>query len=195
MFIRVTDLDQILWYNKIESMTTESLVSRLMRTEPPNEKMFIGTAFHAVLETCAGDIESVSCGEYNFTVTCDASIEMPQIKEIRASKEYYVDGEIIRLSGKCDGATGNKITDHKLTFRPNPETYFDSYQWRAYLDIFNADSFEYMIYSANQKDKEIEIYDVSKLSMYRYPGMVDDLIIGIRNFVEFVKENAPEYGR
>jgi hypothetical protein len=176
-------------------MTAEALVSRLMRTEPPNEKMFIGTAFHTLLENCVENIDDEKCGEYNFKVTCDADIEMPQIKEIRASKEYFVDGQKTKLTGKCDGITGNQVTDYKLTFNPKPENYFDSYQWRSYLDIFDADVFTYCIFSAKQKDKEIEIYDASTLTMYRYPNMVDDLITGIRNFVEFVKHNAPDYGK
>lgn len=195
MRIHVTDLDQLGWYHKLETMTADQLVARLMRTEPPNEKMFLGSTFHSLLESCPDKIDSVSENGYNFTITCDAEIKAPQIKEVRAHKEYDVDGRKVFLSGKCDGITGNKVIDHKLSFRPNPEYYFESYQWRAYLDIFSADIFQYILYSAKQKDNDIEIYDISVMDMYRYPGMKDDVITGIRNFLDFVDHNCPEYGR
>ena len=194
MKIRVTDLDAILWYHKIEEMTAEQLVARLMRTEPPNEKMFIGTSFHSLLESCPYKIDSALENGYKFTITCDAEIKAPQIQEIRAQKEYDIDGRRVVLSGKCDGITGNKVVDHKLSFRPNPEYYFESYQWRAYLDIFNADVFQYILYSAKQNGSDIEIYDISVMDMYRYPGMKEDVIMGVRNFLDFVDHNCPEYG-
>jgi hypothetical protein len=165
-----------------------------MRTEPPNEKMLLGTAFHDILENAENKVDLVHTEKYIFDVTCNAAIFKPQIQEIRASKNYMVDGRDITLSGKCDGITGNKVIDHKLTFRPNPESFFDSYQWRTYLDIFNADIFRYILYAAKQKDNRIEIYDISPITMYRYPGMVGDIEKGIRNFLTFVDEHCPRYG-
>ena len=195
MRISTTDLDQLFWYHKLEAMTSGQLVARLMRTEPANEKMLIGTAFHSVLEACPENLDHTFQDGYEFTISCDVEIKAPQIKEIRAHKEYNVDGRKIILSGKCDGITGNVVADHKLSFRPNPEYYFESYQWRAYLDIFNADIFKYILYSAKQKDNDIEIYDISVMDMYRYPGMADDVVAGIRNFLDFIDYNCPEYGR
>lgn len=192
MKFHVTDLDQMIWYRKIESMTKEDLVGRLLRTEPANDQMKMGTAWHDILENPPSDsLSEAESGGFTFKVECDGEIILPQIREIRAEKTYTIGNDKVTLAGKCDGITGNKVTDHKLTFRPNPETYFDSYQWRAYLDIFNADVFEYIIYHGAKKKPGVVIKDVSTLTMYRYPGMVKDLESGIRELVQFAKEYLP----
>lgn len=193
MDLHVTDLDGYLWYQKIEKMTAEELRDRILRKSPPNDRMMMGTAWHSILENPPSyDIKEVEKDGYTFTVDCDATILMPQIVEIRAHKTYHIGGYDVTLTGKVDGITGNMINDHKLTFRHDVENYFDSYQWRAYLDIFNADYFTYYIYAAKEKDKHVTITDISSFTVYRYPGMVVDLENGINNMVQFIKTQIPE---
>lgn len=174
-------------------MTTEELVSRLRREEPPNQAMAMGTAWHSILENPPEDeLLAVERDGFTFLVECDAEITLPQIREIRAEKSYVVDGLTVTLTGGCDGITGNLVTDHKLTARPDPEKYLDSYQWRAYLDIFGADVFEYILYQASEKDGRVIIRDVSPFRFYRYPNMASDLVAGIRDFVAFARDHLPE---
>lgn len=195
MRVHVTDLDQLLWFRRIEDMTTEELISRLRRESPPNRAMAMGTAWHAILEQPPADeLVVVERDGFTFLIECDAEITLPQIREIRAEKTYVVDGVTVTLTGGCDGITGNVVTDHKLTARPDPEKYLDSYQWRAYLDIYGADVFEYILYQAlDQEAKgQVIIKDVVPFRFYRYPEMVSDLISGIRDFVEFARAHLPE---
>ena len=197
MRVHVTDLDQLLWFRRIEAMTTEELVSRLRREEPPNRAMAMGTAWHSVLENPPADeLLAVERDGFTFLVECDAEITLPQIREIRAEKTYLIDGLTVTLTGGCDGITGNVVTDHKLTARPDPEKYLDSYQWRAYLEIYSADVFEYILYHAldrgEEKGNQVIIKDVSPFRFYRYPGMENDLLAGIREFVEFARVHLPE---
>lgn len=173
-------------------MTQAELAARLRREAPANDKMLTGTAFHKLLEDPPDEITTAEVNGIKFRIDCDAEIVLPQIREIRASKIYEVGGVVVTLSGGCDGITGNKVSDHKLTFRPEPENYFESFQWRAYLDIFNADVFEYHMYHAKDDDGVIVIKDVSTLRLYRYPGMEVDLILGIADLVGFARENLPE---
>jgi len=190
--LHCTDLDGWSWFNKLDSMTTEEMVGRLLRTEPPRPEMEAGTAWHSVLEDPPDEISTVERNGFTFDVTCGGIIVLPQVREVRAKKVYMVDGVEVTLTGKVDGIDGNKIEDHKLTFRPNPETYMDAYQWRAYLDIFNADVFEYLIYSAKMDGNTITVYDFSPMKVYRYPEMVDDLMTGMRELVGFVKQCVPQ---
>lgn len=193
MIIRCTDLDQLIWFRRMEDMTTAELIQRLKHESPPNEKMLAGTAFHAILENPPGDtLDEVEMNGIKFRFDCDATIHLPQVREIRANKNYQVDGRTITLSGGTDGIDGNTVYDHKLTFRPAPENYFDSFQWRAYLSIYGADKFVYYLYHGKEDDGVIRIVDVSELPMYRYPGMEEDLIGGIRDLVQFMESNAPE---
>lgn len=197
MKVHVTDLDQLLWFRRIESMTTDELVSRLRRESPPNRAMAMGTAWHNILENPPNDeLVAVECDGFNFLIECDAEITLPQVREIRAEKTYSVDGVDVTLTGGCDGITGNVVTDHKMTARPDPEKYFDSYQWRAYLDIYGADVFEYVLYHAldrgEDKGNQVIVRDVVPFRLYRYPEMHDDLMAGIREFVEFARVHLPE---
>lgn len=191
----VTDLDQYSWYLRLEDMTPEDLAKRLRHDSPPNDKMAMGTAWHSVLENPPDSIDKVDMDGYTFLVDCEKSIILPQVREIRANKTYHVDGFDVTLTGKVDGITGNTITDHKLSFRPDLENYFDSYQWRAYLDIFNADRFNYYVYHAKEPaegSKKITITDVSGMSLYRYPDMIKDLEKGISDLLFFVRMYMPE---
>lgn len=193
MQLHVTDLDGYLWYQKLESMTAEDLRDRVLRKSPPNDRMKMGTAWHAILENPPEEeIKEIEKDGYKFFIDCEAVIYMPQVVEVRANKTYHVAGHDVTLTGKVDGITGNMIYDHKLTFRPDVENYFDSYQWRAYLDIFNAEYFTYYIYSAKEKNNLVTITDISQFTVYRYPGMVADLENGISNMVQFIKTQIPE---
>lgn len=189
----VTDLDQLMWYRRIEDMTLDEICSRLRHESTPNRAMEMGTAWHSVLENPPSDeIEVVKQDGFVFMVETDAEIELPQVREIRTEKTYAVDGVLLTLSGRVDGITGNKITDHKLTARPDPEGYQNSYQWKAYLDMFEADQFEYILYHGTERDSVVTIRDISPFRMYRYPGMADDLLAGIRDYVGFVRRWLPE---
>lgn len=188
----VTDLDSIVWFHKIETMTVADVIERLLRTAEPNDKMRMGTAWHSILETPPDSIDKVERDGFTFKVDCEASILLPQVREIRAEKTYRIDDLDITLTGGCDGISAKKVSDHKLTFRPNPETYFESPQWRAYLDIYGADVFEYIIYSAKEQKGEVVIYDVSPMTMYRYPELEGDLERSIRGLVDFCKDHIPE---
>lgn len=190
--LHVTDLDSLVWYRRIEDMTKEEMIARLLRTSKPEGKMLIGTAWHKVMENPPDVIDSIEQDGFVFNVDCDATINIPQVREIRATKIYNVDGMQVRLTGGCDGITGNMVKDHKLSFNPNPESYFDSFQWRAYLDIYSADVFEYILYHAAGEGNEITIKDVYRFNMYRYPGMIEDLERGIYDLLQFIKSNVPQ---
>lgn len=192
LLLHVTDLDGFVWYYRLEDMSVDEMRARLLRQSEPNRQMLAGTAFHSVLENPPDALDVVERNGFKFRFDCDAEIVLPQSREIRSNKEYDIDGIIVTLTGKYDGASLPEITDHKLTFKPNPEIYLNAYQWKAYLSIFNADVFKYYIYSASDSGDEIVIKDVSTLKMYRYPEMEQDLTHGIRQLTNFIKEYVPE---
>lgn len=189
----VTQLDQLIWFRRLEDMTVDELAARLMGRPEPSRQMEAGTAWHSVLENPPSEpLSAITCNGFHFVIECDAEITLPQVREIRAARAYQVGGVEVRLSGGCDGISGNVVTDHKLTARPDPENYLNSYQWRAYLDIFGADVFEYILYAAKDDGDVIRIRDVAPFRFYRYPGMSDDLMRGIRDYVEFCRDYLPE---
>lgn len=192
--ISTTDLDQLTWFRRIEAMTVEELVGRLWHKSATNEKMRVGTAWHEIMEDPPNKIEKISRSGYHFHVKCDAEVILPEIREIKATKIYLLDDIEVTLVGKVDGITGSKITDNKVTFRaPSMENYMESFQWKAYLDIFAGNIFEYVIYQGSiLKNKRVNINHIQKLLLYKYPGMRKDLVAGIHDLLTFYKQHMPD---
>lgn len=190
----VTDLDQILWYHRIESMTTEELVSRLRRETPPKPHMLAGSAWHRVLEHHQGGVleGKVSEGNFTFDVRAEATVELPQVVELRGYEVFRVDGLDVVLAGRLDGLSGHSLIDYKLTSKLDPESYYDSSQWRAYLSIFGCRDFQYVLFKKYQKLFHVRIDEVFPFTLHRYVGMVDDLRRAIREYLEFCREYVPE---
>lgn len=190
--LAVTSLDQMIWFERLEDMTTQDLIDRFLHRSEPSFKMLAGIAWHKVLET-QRLVGAITMDGIDFSVDFDGEVEMPQIKELRGQKDYQIDDILVTLAGRCDGISGNRIIDHKTSFNPSIETHMESYQWRAYLDIFNAQSFTYYVYHAKQdRLGVIRIVDVNSYTFYRYPGMEKDIERGIRDVLEFMKEHIPQ---
>lgn len=112
-------------------------------TSESTEAMSRGTAFHSALEKAAeGNYSTVEGMGYTFAFTCDAEIVLPKTREIRQSKDY---GGIL-VSGQCDGIEGKRIIDHKTVSQFDAEYHLGGWQHRFYLDIFEADRFDWHIW-------------------------------------------------
>jgi len=192
MRVRVTALDQAAWYRATD-MTAEDLAARLRGEVEPSRAMLIGTAWHAVLENPPSlEFEEAESMGHRFRVECDVDLELPVVRELRAERTYEVDGVSVTLTGAVDGIAGTVITDHKLTNNIDPERYFGSHQWRAYLDIFGADAMDYRLFQAKDEGEVIRITDMQTVRMYRYPGMRGDLMAGVREYLDFIRQYMPE---
>jgi hypothetical protein len=191
--ISVTDLDQLLWFDRLESMTVEDLVSRLRRETKPEPHMLAGRAWHDLLEHHEGGelAGTIQHNDFTFTIDAEATIELPQVRELRGYSMIHLPGRDIILSGRLDGMTGNALQDYKLTARINPENYWASSQWRAYCHIFGCEALQYTLFQKNQRGFNVTINEVYPFTFYRYPGMLDDLTRSIRAFLDFVDEYMP----
>lgn len=156
--------------------------------------MLAGTAFHKAIETAEpGEHKGLSADGYTFAFNTDAEIDLPVIREIKLTRLYLVDDVEVTLVGKVDAIHGKRIDDHKLTATFDAEKYLDSYQWRIYLEIFEADEFRWNVFEA--KDEQPDYYvirNVHRLPASRYPGMGEDVEREVRRFVGFAREHLPE---
>jgi len=197
--IRVSpsDLDQIIWYNRIEAMTAEELTARLRRETPPEPHMLAGSAWHDFLENHpAGIVEN---GEYEwqgfrFQINLDdeVAIELPQAREAFGARAIVVDGEEVELRCKADGITGGIVNEYKLSKNGDVETRMESLQWKAYLYVFSAYAARYTVFKRWQRGFLVKIEEVSETMLYRYPTMMDDLRAGIREYVAFCRQHCPD---
>jgi hypothetical protein len=162
-----------------------------------------GAAFHKALEMAVeGEHSTAQALGYTFAFTCNAEISLPRTREIRRSKDY---GGII-VSGQCDGLEGRRIIDHKTVSGGfDAEYHLDGFQHKFYLDIFDADRFDWHVWEVGEiksltaKAVDIteydhfdgpakgafEVYAHHPLTQYRYPGMSEDcrlLAVEFRDF-------------
>lgn len=167
--------------------TIDDLVRRIT-VDPPTDAMLAGTAFHKALELAAfGEHENLSANGYTFAFP-DAEIEMPEIRELRVSKDYGA----LKVSGKADCVLGRVIIDHKSTSRFDPERYLDGYSWRYYLDLFGADEFRWNVFVIRETGhRTYSVAAPQVLNCYRYPEMGKDCADLAGEYLEFATAHLP----
>lgn len=186
MLARVSSLEAFRRYLITEDVTAEDLV-QWITTDNPTPAMRAGTAFHKAMETAEdGEHETLEADGYTFLLP-DAEIALPAIRELRASKQY---GDLT-VTGCVDLLDGLRVEDHKSTSRFDAERYLAGYQWRLYLDIFEADTFRWNVWPI--REVEPMVFQVSPpelLEAQRYPGMEADCARLANDYLEFARWHA-----
>lgn len=195
MRVSVSNLDQFRRYRSDEDYPLHVLLRQLRREEPPTLAMQAGTALHGILET-AGDAElgAVVRDGFSFMFDLDAEIVLAPFREIAGTRSYMVDGAPVTLSARVDGFHGTAIEDHKFTTHFDGERYGESFQWRAYLSIFNAERFTYNAFVGKVGEEPdeagivpVDVVDFHRITFYRYPELEEDLLRELALYVEFAK--------
>ena len=170
-----------------EEPSLEDLV-RQITTDEPSEKMLAGTAFHKALELAqVGEFETLEADGYRFTLA-DGELSLPSIREIRASRRY---GELV-VTGKADCVLGRTVIDHKTTGKIDFDRYLEGYQWRFYLELFEADEFVWNLFQireVGEKTYRVEAPQVLKVN--RYPEIAADCEALAAEYLEFAREHLP----
>lgn len=188
---RVSELDTFRHWEEDEDTDAAWLVDRLT-TFTPSIEMQKGTAFHAALEkACEGELDRIDSMGFTFLFDGTFEIALPKIREVRSSKIYNG----LQVTGQVDGICGKLVIDHKTSSYFDAEKYFHGYQWRYYLDIFNADCFKWFIWEMREDACDPQIYTVHSLHVleqFRYPEMERDCAELAGRFKAFVAQYMPE---
>lgn len=191
-----SDIDALRYFMNDDEADLADLLARLRRELPPTDSMLAGTALHTALENCAtGDHSELTAEGYTFELRCDGELDLPEIRELKAERDYEIDGCRITLVGKVDGVHGRRVDDHKFTSRYDAERFMASMQWRVYLEIFGADEFRWNVFEGRvspDDPKRYTIYALHRLHMHRYPNMGDDVERSLETFLEFARVHLPE---
>ena len=192
--VSATDIDALRWFRDDEEADLAALLDQLRRKLPPTESMLAGTALHKALEMAPdGEFKGLAADGYTFSFETDAELDVPAIREMKAERDYLADNCLVTLVGKVDGIHGRRIDDHKFTSRYDAERYLDSYQWRIYLSIFDADEFRWNVFEGRESaPKNYIIHNIHSLRMHRYPGMEADIMRELEQFVAFARGYLPE---
>lgn len=194
--ISASDIDALRYFMADDEAEIAPLLAQLRHQTEQTEPMRVGTALHAALETCEpGDHGELSANGYTFVFATDGEVDLPDIREAKATREYVINGCVVTLVGKVDAIHGRRVDDHKFTARYDAERFMASMQWRVYLDVFDADEFRWNVFegrSALDDPHRYVIWAIHQLTIHRYPGMRSDVERALRQFVEFAREHLPE---
>ncbi len=180
---------------KVDDVT--ALLARLRGQSPETEAMAAGTAFHKVLELAAEEqeFETAEANGHGFVFPGDVEITLPAIRELRHSKTYGTSHGDITITGQVDALDGRRIEDHKTTANFNPDRYLSGYQWRLYLDIFDADVFRWNVFVISSRKKLPRAWSVREIHQFeqcRYPTLEADCASLAYGLLLFSKSFMPE---
>ena len=202
--VSVTDLDAYRYFRENENVELGDFLAQMRRETDPTEAMRAGTAFHKALELANdGEYAALEADGHHFAIAEDIELFLPAIREMKATKEYSFGDIIVTLVGKVDAICGRTVYDHKFTKRFDPDRFLSGYQWRAYLDIFEADRFEWNVFEGRARSSRdpgepmngVNEYFVTRfhpLAADRYPGLRKDLQQEIADFVDMATNHLPE---
>lgn len=190
MLARVSHLEAFRQWRQREDQSLDDLI-RWLTVDDPTPAMLAGTAFHAALETAPdGDHPTLHANGHTFQMPDDSALVLPKIRELREFKQYGP----LTVTGCVDCLFGKRIDDHKTTSRFDPERYLDGYQWRLYLDIFDADIFRWNVFELSEvRPLVFDVAEPQTLTQYRYPGMADDCARLAAEFYEFARVYLPGF--
>lgn len=196
MRFRVSEVESFRQWREDDDAELETLLARLRGETPPSPAMLAGTAFHKCLEMSPTGltVTELVADDYRFTFAGDFAVELPAIREVRASKTWLVDGEPVTISGQLDAIHGRRVEDHKTTGRFDPERYLTGYQWRLYLLIFGADLFRWNVFEITETDEpgHWQVFAQHRLEQCRYPEMERDCERLVTDLARFAKTHLPE---
>jgi hypothetical protein len=165
----------------------DSLIADLTRKTPSTEPMLRGKAWASAMEHLkSGEHEVIQSEGYRFIFKCYGEIPACSLRELTVFGEYGEMGVV----GRCDRIYGPVVEDDKTSSFIDIEEYIDGYQWRFYLDMFDADIFRWRIWCMKEvKPKTWIVEDTCVFEQYRYPSLHDDCMSLAQEFHEFAKEH------
>lgn len=204
-------------------ITEQSIIDNIIGEFKGNQYTKIGTAFHSIIETGCQPCELAPAGyrtylSYGketqesvpegriFNIDGDnVVLDLSQIKvaldyryqniesfhEIRKYKNY---GRAI-ITGCADVINGVQLRDIKTKYsNPSDKQYYDSCQWKYYLEMFGADIFDFDLFVFEGYKLDKHGFDVRGLRLvphtppirvYRYNGMEQDNLNLLNQFLDW----------
>lgn len=200
--IAVTDVDAFRYWRGLDDAPVERLRDRLLRREDVPESVQVGRAVHEALERAVPGqpLARVEVGDgLAVRVDCDATVPDLGVRECAVERVVYLPTADlwVRLTGRVDATDGRAVHDYKTVSRFDPEALHDALQWRCYLWMLDAHAFVwhvFEVYDPLQSDPGVyRIVRHHQVTQYRYPGMADDCLAALEEFVGVVRSAVPEY--
>jgi hypothetical protein len=174
-------------------MSLEQLHIQLLRLEPPNELMALGTKFHELLQ--ADTVTPKQCEpnfEYNQILEARSNIDYRckafEIK-LRSTIETWT-GEQVVITGVADQLFPGMVVEYKTRYSPfQYEGYAESMQWRLYCLLFDVPAVNYKVWEMKRIDETnfCSVKSYNDFKLYEYPNLKHDVRDAISEFVNLVR--------
>lgn len=178
--------------------TEKALLDKLQGKFTGTDKTKIGHAFHKIIEDEVSEpsdliVQGIFFSLDQVEIACKYVNNHPHMfKEILGKMLVETNHFVMQVSSRVDGVEGIEIRDTKTKFRePNFMEYYDSFQWRLYLEIFKCDVFWYDVfeiqnYKGNEDLTGVNIVAHEPYQCLRYDALsqeVEDLINRLANWI------------
>ena len=200
MRISTTTLESFRLFMQPEQdwMTEADLIATIRGEFVGNHKVWLGSAFGAVLEE--PEQYRVSGGFRVQPRGCAESFDLgddvmgPALALIDRDRTVFEAKGIGQFCGhdvvaRADQMVGTRIIETKTTLSTfDFDKYANSYQWRFMLDIFEAASVTYQVacLSESERNNVIELRSFEVFTVYPYQAMRQDCEDVVRRFEEYV---------
>ena len=189
--VSVSMLDMFRTFRDDEDFPLDVFLAALRGEGERTSAMMRGGAFAKAMEHAElGEISVLTADGHAFAFNCDAEIEAWPRREEKKEKDY---GGVI-VSARCDRVMGKIIADDKTTSQFDAESYMDKFQWRFYLDMWEADVFRWHVWEVREVKTQVpdvncwDVYNHHLLTQYRYNGLADDCRKLALDFKEFAQQ-------
>jgi hypothetical protein len=187
MRLSVTLLDTFNSYNN-GNIPESQLIDSITHEFVGNFYTERGSAFHKAIEN-GTDTE----GDFKFKGIEKVMKEVENYRqhglaELKSSKRYYINGEIVELVGKADYWTPKSICELKSTTRFNQYTYLNSIQWKCYMDIFNVPEVVYVVATIDVYENIIT--EVNTLTMLYYDEINVEITDLLALFIKYLNKRG-----
>ncbi len=199
--ISVTTIESFRNYLK-GSLEEEALLKRIRGKYEPSRYMELGTAFHDILEKINERYsEEKKCFiakngiEFNYDIIaqCYQAINQEASFEVKTTKVYDIGNEQVEVVAKVDQLFGNYVYENKTCWGGfSFERYFQSCQWKYYMDIFEAEKVSYNVFCFYDAKNGIQLRGIEQFSFDRYPDLDSDLNELLTSFLEFIQSRKLE---
>jgi colicin import membrane protein len=207
LYARVTAIDSFAKWRRgtgfDKKLSSEEFVEKVASREREEKRQLtIGKALHKALEFGqAGEFDTLEADGFTFHFAAGCEVQLAPIRELRVEHQY---GELI-VSGQVDGLEGKRVDDHKSTSAPfNAASYTEGWQWRFYLDIFEADRFRWNVFpirpfldaEGQPVPNHFHVDSVETFEACRYPGMAEECAQLAAEYADFLRDFViPEKAR
>lgn len=175
-------------------MKEQSVIDNIKGIYKPSWQAEHGTAFHNIIETpeACRVPEGYRSNGVLFSAEdiaeCLPCFDRRGVFELKATKDYVIDGRLCTVVTKIDQAIGGHIGETKTKWRSfDIDEYMSSMQWRYYLDSYEALSVQYNVFCFDKRASgAIELKSIERFRLYPYPDLHADCVEMLSRFVEFV---------